>query len=113
MSPYIERVTLRKVLMMQDLNIQSQFVGKSLDEVNFSDIIYDTFVGDSSAEVSDTDNHEVLEMDNHEMAEMSNDEIELSTSASNNTNDIGMKKTLRKKAKNQQGKSGLLKKLKN
>lgn len=41
MSPYIERVTLGKILLMQDLNIQSQFVGKSLSDVDFLEILRD------------------------------------------------------------------------
>jgi hypothetical protein len=39
MSPYIERVTLGKILLMQDLNIQAKFVGKSLSDVDFIDIV--------------------------------------------------------------------------
>ena len=37
-SPFLERVQIGKILLMQDLNIQSKFVGKSLDEIDFSDI---------------------------------------------------------------------------
>jgi hypothetical protein len=46
MSPYIERVTLGKILLMQDLNIQ--FVRKSLNEVSSTDIVNDKSVEEST-----------------------------------------------------------------
>ncbi|XP_060571742.1 uncharacterized protein LOC132729920 isoform X2 [Ruditapes philippinarum] len=38
MSPYIERVNIGKILLMQDLNLQSNFVGKKLEEVEFTEM---------------------------------------------------------------------------
>lgn len=39
MSSYLERVNVGKILLMQDLNIQAQFSGKKLDEINFMDML--------------------------------------------------------------------------
>ena len=39
MSGFIERVHIGKILLMQDLNVSSKFVGKMLEEVDFSNII--------------------------------------------------------------------------
>ena len=39
MSGFIERVHIGKVLLMQDLNVSSRFVGKMLEELDFSNII--------------------------------------------------------------------------
>ncbi|XP_064625950.1 uncharacterized protein LOC135486780 [Lineus longissimus] len=38
-SPFIERVNIGKIHVMQDLNVQSSYVGKSLDTVDFSLIL--------------------------------------------------------------------------
>ncbi len=39
MSGFIERMQIGKMLLMQDLNVQSQFVGKKLEEIDFPEII--------------------------------------------------------------------------
>ena len=38
-SPFIERVNIGKILVMQDLNVQGSYVGRTLDSVDFSDIL--------------------------------------------------------------------------
>ena len=38
-SPFLERVEIGKVLMLQDLNLQTKFVGKKLSEVQFADLL--------------------------------------------------------------------------
>ena len=39
MLPFIEKVQLGKVLLMQDLNLTKKFVGKKLSEIDFPEII--------------------------------------------------------------------------
>jgi len=55
MSPYIERVTLGKVLLMQDMNIQNKFVGKALEEIDFMDIIKERHTDDTALNMEPTD----------------------------------------------------------
>ena len=40
MLSFVEKVKVGKVLLMQDLNLQSKFVGKSLEEIDFSHMLY-------------------------------------------------------------------------
>ncbi|XP_038063141.1 uncharacterized protein LOC119733845 [Patiria miniata] len=40
MSSFLERVEIGKLLLMQDLNVQSNFVGKTLIDVDFSSIVF-------------------------------------------------------------------------
>jgi len=54
MIPFVERVTLGKVLLMQDLNIQSKFVGKTLNDVDFLDIIKDCGNSENSIETPES-----------------------------------------------------------
>ena len=87
MSPYIERVKLGKILLMQDLNIQSRFVGKKPEDIDFYDIInperIENAEENNEEQQMDTQhtetNEEQLEMEvgNGDISEMSDSELEM------------------------------------
>lgn len=73
MSPYIERVTLGKILLMQDLNIQSKFVGKKLTDVEFIEIVKDQDRMPTAAAVSTPSNRDDPLSDDDEVYQLDDD----------------------------------------
>ncbi|XP_030843815.1 uncharacterized protein LOC115924951 isoform X2 [Strongylocentrotus purpuratus] len=46
MTPYLERVQVGKILLMQDLNVQKDNIGKNLKDISFGEILDATSAGD-------------------------------------------------------------------
>lgn len=92
MSGFIERVHIGKILLMQDMNVVKRFVGKRLEDVDFSSILKSS----TQSQPMEEDERDIVE----ENEELEEDEVSEENGVSEEDEPVKQKRKVKDKCEN-------------